>query len=339
MKRFSNYLEQKIALQWEQGRKPKPGEEPPAIRLTPGQYAELASERRDPSTFISCAGVHKVERIECHTRATGDNVILCPREDLFTECERETGVQMVSLASDLTHVPDNVGCCEVVSVGELVTAVKPGDIAFIDFFAVKQGYILANDEHYVAGGDAFAARFDPIKQEIIPLDNYVVTRRALDRFKIALTGTDRVEPPPMTLTDGIVSARSKSGTVITSAIYEEVVRVGKLTNRPRPGVMTVLERKLLDVVTRFEANEYDGVDADEAEAINAVREERMFGRHSDIKPGDLVAFCKQLSVPARVKGEFQRLIPYDNVLAVIDDAAILDDAIRAGKAGKIRLVG
>lgn len=337
-KRFSNYLEQSIALQREQGR-----ETAYDLRLTPGQYAELATERRDPSTFVSCNGVHKVERIECHTRATGDNVILCPREDLFSECERDTGMQMVSLASDLTHVPDNVGCCEVVSVGELVTAVKPGDIAFIDFFSVKQGYILSNGEHYVAGGDAFCALFDPIKQEVIPLDNYVVTRRASERMKIALNGTDRIEVLPSILTNGVVSGRSSSGTAVTHVLYEEVVRVGRLTNRPRPGVMTKAERELLDEVAKWPGGSSnvctsDGVN-ELAPLIEAMLREREQGRVPDLSPGDLVTLCKELSVPARVKGEFQRLIPYDNVLAVINDRAILDDAIKAGRAGQIRLAG
>lgn len=324
--RFKNYLEQKIQTERSHGRTANY-----TLKLTPGQYAELAHDLgRDPAEgFVSCNGVHPVEKLDCHTQATGDNVILCPREDLFAEVERDTGIELVSLANSVTSVPDNVGCCEVVSVGELVTNVRPGDIAFIDFFDVKQGYVLANEDHYVAGSDAFKGRFDPIKQEVLPLDNYVVTRRASDRMKVALNGTDRIHVLDYILTDGIVSGRTSSGAEATHTLYQEVVSVGKLTARPRPGVMTRAERELLDaVVYGWGPNE---------ELIEQIQEERK-GRLSDIKPGDLVAFCKEIGVPLRVRGEFQYLIPYNNVLAVIDDAAILEDAVRAGRAGKIALV-
>ena len=323
-----------------------PGRAPYPVRLTPGQYAEFRQEiGADGAGFEqlsikTCLGVHPVERIECHTRATGDNVILCAREDLFSEVDRGTGIELVSNANSVTSVPENVGCCEVVSVGELVHNVKPGDIAFIDFFDVRQGYIISHEELYVAGAHAFKARFDVEKQIVLPLDNYVVVKQANDRFKVALNGTDRIHVLDYLLTEGIISARASDGTPATHTLYAEVAHVAKLTERVREGVMTRADRRMLDTLCApteggYEWSEYDGVTSEEAEAVNAVIRERTVGRDPDIKVGELVAFCRELATKVRVRGETQYLMRYSNVLAVIDDKAILEQAIREGRAGTL----
>src|SRR5690349_13465033 len=178
MGRLLSYLQSQAAL--------TPGRAPYPIRLTPGQYADFRSEAGDVKTITTCLGVHPVELIECHTKATGHNVILAPRGDIFAEVERDTGVELVCLANDITSVPDNVACCEIISVGELVQGLKPGDLAFIDFFEVKQGYVLDNEELYIAGSEAFKGLFDVERQAIIPMNNYVVTRRASDRMLVSI---------------------------------------------------------------------------------------------------------------------------------------------------------
>jgi hypothetical protein len=273
----------------------------------------------------------RLEKPEKFTRATGDNIILKPREDLFSETDREVGLQVVSLATDVTAVPDNVACVEIVSVGELVTNVKPGQIAFLDFYSVKQGYVLANDELYICGADALCGLYDEKTQDILPLDNYVVTRRVKrERFEIAITGTDRVVVPSNITS--IAGGKTSMGNTSTEVLYEEVVSVGRLTNRPRPGVMTKLEKDLLELLLSSRVREAAAV-------LELLRWERDNGRRPDIKPGQMVIFCQDIAQRVRCKGEFQHLVPYDNVLAVIDDEALLDDAIRRGRAGKLTLAG
>ncbi len=263
------------------------------------------------------------------TRATGTNVILRPREDLFSEVDRETGIELVSLANSVTSVPDNIACCEIVSVGEQVAHLKPGDIAFIDFFWCKQGYILERDELYICGADSFVALYDAESGDIMPLDNYVVTKRALDRFKIAWFGTDTIEVPRMLLTDGIPGGKTSDGERATTVLYEEVVRIGKLTGRPAPGHMLPSERALLDDLISREG--WVAADIALQRNINRVRYERA-DRKPDIAPGDHAVFCSDLAQRVRCKGEFWHICHYDHIHGIVDDAAILRDAINAGKA-------
>lgn len=309
-----------------------PGRKPYPIRLTPGQHAQLCAEYggQYQDTFRTSLGYHPVQRVELPTRATGHNVILAPREDLFTESAE--GIELVSLDNAVTNVPDNIACCEILSVGELVDNVKVGDLAFIDFYDVKQGYIVANDELYICGCEAFKGLWDAASGTILPLANYVVTRRSLDRFKVALTGTDRLHVPPSTLTSGIAGGRTSQGDAATNVLYEEVVAVGPLTKRSLPWQMTALERELLDYLASDEGDPQWF-----PAAINRLKEERKQGRKPDIATVDLVVFCEQIAVKIRVRGEFQHLVPYSNVLAIIDDAKLLDDAVRDGRAGVIQL--
>lgn len=317
------------------------------FRVTPGMYRELCAESGATVSHVrfinTCQGSHPVELITFDTRATGHNVILAPREDLFSEVERDTGVELVSLANSVTSVPDNVACCEILSVGELVQNVKVGDLAFIDFFEVKQGYVLSTDELYIAGCDAFKALFDVENQRIVPLANYVVTRRASERMAVALNGTDRVKVPEMILTSGIAGGKTSDGDVATTVLYEEVVSVGPITKRPMAGLMTKLESQVLDAVVDRAFCERDDLFQRPLETyyeetvalFDALRQERQRGRVSDISPGELVVFCKEMAIPIRVRGEFQHLLPYAEVEAVIDDAVLLDRKIREGKAGRI----
>lgn len=263
------------------------------------------------------------------TRATGTNVILRPREDLFSEVDRETGIELVSLANSVTSVPDNIACCEIVSVGEHVAHLKPGDLAFIDFFWCKQGFVLERGELYLCGADSFVALFDEKTGDIVPLDNYVVTRRALDRFKVAWFGTDLIDVPRMLLTDGIPGGKTSSGERATTVLYEEVVRIGKLTGRPAQGHMLPSERALLDDLTSRDG--WIAADIMMQRLIQAVHKERA-ERKPDIAKGDLVVLSADLSQRVRCKGEFWRITHYDHIGGVIDDAAILADAIERGKA-------
>lgn len=321
-----------------------------AVKLTPGQYRMLCNELNvsDAQFVTTVNGKHPIKVIYSHVKAKGDNVILCPREDLFSETDREVGIELVSHANSVTSVPDNMACCEIISVGEDVDNVKLGDLAFIDFFDVKEGYILASEEMYVAGSRAFKALYDLETQSIKPMDNWVITKHAPKRFRVILTGTDQVEMVDMLTTDGIVSGKTSSGGQATHALYQEVIAVGKRTARSAPGVMTKLERKVLDLIAgprevaeaqrsgdheRFV--QYDGIDQDEADLYNALIKERAFGRPCDIQVGEMVAFCKQTGTKIRIRGDQCYLVHMDNVLTGFDDEAMLNDAIRAGKAGQL----
>jgi hypothetical protein len=264
------------------------------------------------------------------TRAAGDNVILRPREDLFSEVDRDTGIELVSLANSVTSVPDNIACCEIVSVGERVVNLKVGDLAFIDFFSCKQGYILESNELYICGSDAFVALFDQASGDIIPLDNHIVTKRALDRFKVAWFGTDTIEVPRHLLTDGIPGGKTSSGERATTVLYEEIVRIGKLTGTPA-GQATAAERKLLDLLVKYPAALHHGDDYAEF-LLQRVCDERARGRVPDFAPGDMGVFCSDLAQRVRCKGEFWHILHVDALHCVVDDRAILAEAIARGRS-------
>ncbi len=271
-----------------------------------------------------------------HTRAAGTNVILRPREDLFSEVDRSTGIELVSLANSVTSVPDNIACCEIVSVGSQVTTLKPGDLAFIDFFFCKQGYILERDELYICDSDAFVALFDQASGDILPLDNHVVTRRATDRFKAAWFGTDQIEVPRHLLTDGIPGGKTSSGERATTVLYEEIVRIGKLTARPSLNAMTVSERKLLDLLVNYPAAIQTGDDYAQY-LLQGVLDERERGREPDFKVGELAVFCSDVAQRIRCKGEFWHIFHVDQLHALVDDAAILREAIARGESRLIAI--
>lgn len=310
----------------------------PTLRVTPGMYRELCGEVQasNIASVLTCQGYHAVEVIECPTRATGHNVILAPREDLFVENEDGVeGFQCISLENDVTAIPDNIACVEVISVGEMVQNVRVGDLVFIDFFDVKQGYVLDNEELYLAGCEAFKARYDVPSKDMVPLANYVTTRHAPDRFKVALTGTDRVHIPSYVTTDGIAGGKTSGGDTSTSVLYQEVVAVGPLTERAFPGLMTPVEKVILDAIAEGYYCNYEGPELLTRAMVERLKDERQRGRIPDISVGELVVFCRDVAQKLRVRGEFRHLLPYSAVLAVIDDEELLKTGIRKGKAGRI----
>ncbi len=290
-------------------------------------------------------------RYQLHTgdyvRGIGHTVVLKGRDDLFDPATGDSittddgrvlpGLQLFS-KDEITAIPDNVGCCEICSVGELVTAVKPGDVVFIDFCDVRQGAIVADPETqkggevYIANDDAFKAYFDPATGAVTPMPGYAITKQATERFAIALNGTDRVHVPPMTLTTGIVSGRTSEGTPYAFVLYEEVAKVAAPAHESKVRPMTAAERDALDCMADSWSTpkEWDA-------AIDGLRKERRAVRMFDLSPGELVAFSSEFSVLIRVRGEFMRIVPQSALLCAIDDRRILDEAIRAGKAGQLVL--
>lgn len=292
-----------------------------------------------------------------YVQGYGHHVVLKSRDDLFDpatgdEIETDSGQKLPGLQlfthNSITGIPDNVGCCEIVSVGSDVTAVKPGDVVFIDFFDVRQGVLLdsvnGGAERYIANDDAFKARFDPETGLIHPLPGFVVTRRNNERMDIALNGTDRVHAPPSMLTEGIIGSRNSDGAPATWVVYEEVVEVGPpaAENHTRP--LHRVERELLDFLrsdyrgAAADLIQYDEVGLETALLIEQYVRWRNAPRQLDLKPGDLVPFCTYLAVQVRVRGEFLRIVKQSDILGCIDDRKMLEDAVRAGKAGKLQLV-
>jgi len=281
-----------------------------------------------------------------HVRGIAHTVVLKGRDDLFDPSTGDEivtadgkvlpGLQLFS-KNEVTAIPDNMGCCEIVSVGELVQNVKPGDVVFIDFYDVRQGALLADPqtqkgrERYIANDDAFKAFFDPVTGVVTPMPGYVITKRANDRMAVALTGTDRVVVPQTTLSNGIVSGRTSQGTPYAFVAYEEVVSVGppEFEGKLRP--MTKAERRVLDEIDSREGSFSQA-------ALDALQAERSAPRTFDLNPGELVAFSTDFAVQIRVRGEFMRIVPQSALLCAIDDERILGDAVRAGRAGKLRLV-
>lgn len=271
------------------------------------------------------------------TSGVGHHVVIKAREDLFVQtsdklvCDDGTELEGIQLfcENDVTSIPDNMGCVEVVSVGSLVTNVKPGETYLIDFSDVAQGFQLANKDHYVALDRVFRCRFHPGAGTVEPLAGYALTKRAPDRMKVALTGTDRVEVPAYILTDGIPSGFDSDGKPMLYTIYEEVVSVGppEVESGTRP--LHRVERELLDSIYRD-----DAVDLDK---LQAYLRWRAAPRALDVKEGDLVPFCTVMGTKLRVRGQFLTLVPQSECLCVIDDRTILEEAIRAGKAGRIVL--
>lgn len=286
--------------------------------------------------------------LDRRTRPTGTYVIIRPRDDL-DPTSGEVHVQMSG--KTVTAVPENVGLCQVVDVGPDVTNVQPGDIAFIDFFDVAQAYIIAGEELYVAQAMALrmkltietedalhpgtgAPQLHPqtgkriqrvTRCEIDPLPGYVLTKHAPGRMTVAVMGNDRVIMPRDKTTGGIVGGRNSDGDPCTFVCYEEVVKF-------TPGKVQA-ERFVESWDGRIHDTYYE--ERRLKAEIERLRDAlRMFVNDVDqaaeiapwgIAPGDLVTFCSAFSIQFRALGETFRVVPYKNLLAVVDDAQILAD--------------
>ena len=76
--------------------------DPYPIRLTPGQATSLFRERTDEhansKTVATHLGIHQIVIVDYRGRGIGDNVVLAPRLDLFSDTE----LGMVSSANAVT---------------------------------------------------------------------------------------------------------------------------------------------------------------------------------------------------------------------------------------------
>lgn len=267
---------------------------------------------------------NELRELERHVRPTGVNVTIRSRDDLDPSSDT---VSVEHSGRSVTAVPENVGLCQVVDVGPDVTNVRPGDICFIDFFDVAEGYLVSGEEIYSTPASSLKMLLDletepffcphqkrerhrAIRCDITPLPGYVITKHAPDRMTVAVTGCDRLLLPRDKTTSGIVGGRTSDGDPCTFVVYEEVVKVG-LGDIQCEREDGYTERKLKARIQTLEA---------ELRRRMAPLPERR----SEVEPGDLVTFCTEFSIQFRALGELFRCLPYRNLLAVIDDRAILD---------------
>jgi hypothetical protein len=300
---------------------------------------------------------HEIPNLERHTRPTGTFVTIRARDDL----DPSSGQLSVEHSGrSVTAVPENVGLCQVVAIGPDVTNVQPGDICFIDFYDVAQGYLVSGEELYVTQAMALRMRLDietepflhPVtrtqkqhvtKCEIHPLPGYVLTKHAPDRMTVAVTGHDRQIIPRNMTTSGIVGGRNSDGDPCTFVCYEEVVEFtpGAIQQERyhegwdgRPRDTYYEERRLRAKIQRLEAGMRSLIDKDHPEG--SFSRATVLAVYADLLPandtgdwrlavGDLVCFCSEFSIQFRALGELYRCVPYKNLLAVIDDRAILSD--------------
>lgn len=283
---------------------------------------------------------HALRELERHVRPTGVNVTVRSRDDLDPSSDT---VSVEHSGRSVTAVPENVGLCQVVDVGPDVTNVRPGDICFIDFFDVAEGYLVSGEEIYSTPAMALRMTLDietepyecPFSKkqkqrvlscDITPLPGYVLTKHAPDRMTVAVTGCDRVLLPRNITTSGIVGGRDSEGDPCTFVVYEEVVKVsaGDIQCEREDGYT---ERKLKARVQELEA---------ELRRRMAPLPERR----PDVVPGDLACFCTSFGIQFRALGEQFRCLPYRNLLAVIDDRAILEAYNRTNPpAPLVQIVG
>lgn len=311
---------------------------------------------------------HQNPKLEKPTRPTGTKVVIRSRDDLDPSSDT---VKVEHSGRSVTAVPENVGLCEVVAIGPDVTNVRPGDVCFIDFYDVAQGYLVGGEELYIT--EAMALRMTLEMQtepyhcpftkrerlrvldcKITPLPGYVLTKHAPDRMTVAVTGCDRVLMPRHMTTSGIVGGRNSDGDPATFVCYEEVVAF-------TPGAIQqeryieawdgsqrdtyYAERKMKAKIQRLEKalDELLALVPDmHAPKTLRLVEQVTRAQEADygLSPGDLVCFCSAFSIQFRALGELYRCVPYKSLLAVIDDAAILREYNRTNPpAPLVQIIG
>lgn len=307
---------------------------------------------------------HDVPLVGARTKPTGTYVTIRSRDDLDPSSDT---VAVQHTGRSVTAVPENVGLCQVVDVGPDVTNVLPGDICFIDFYDVAQAYILAGEEIYLTQAMALRMTLDITTDDVVmpngkpllhqrtgavvqrvvacditPLPGYVLTKHAPQRMTVAVTGNDLVALPLHLTTTGLVGGRNSDGDPCTMVVYEEVVKF-------TPGQIQAEryveawdgtqrdtyydERRLKARIEKLEGILRAAAPDAYAEMAPAVLDD--WG----LKAGDLAVFCTEFSIKFRACGEQYRCVPYKNVLATVDDAAILADFRKRQQQPLIRLTG
>jgi hypothetical protein len=150
-----------------------------------------------------------------------------------------------------------------------------------------------------------------------------------------VTGCDRIALPRDKTTTGLVGGRNSDGDPCTYVVYEEVVKftpgdvqaeryVEDWNGAIRDTYYT--ERRLKARIEKLEAE----LGRRWALPLKPTPTAPLALTHDwGIEPGDLVVFCTEFAIKFRAVGEQYRCVPYKNLLATIDDGAILADFYRS----------
>ena len=156
-----------------------------------------------------------------------------PGSDVFHTAEGKAvrlsdGVSTAPIQS----LPDHVGVCEVVAVGSDVTKVRPGDFCMIDFYEVKEPYVVDGESLFIAPAEAMRCTVEPKTGIVHPLPGYILTKHAPERMSRAVLGREDLVLPPAQTTSGMFGkmiwsqAQQKEHPCLL-VTYEEVVEVGR----------------------------------------------------------------------------------------------------------------
>lgn len=132
----------------------------------------------------------------------------------------------------ISSLPDHVGVCEIVDVGSDVTKVKQGDFCMIDFYEVKEPYVVDGESLFIAPADAMRCTVEPKTGVVRPLPDYILTKHAPERMSRAVLGREDLVLPPAQTTSGmfgkmIWSQAQQKEVPCLLVTYEEVVEVGR----------------------------------------------------------------------------------------------------------------
>lgn len=132
----------------------------------------------------------------------------------------------------IQSLPDHVGVCEVVDVGPDVTKVKQGDFCMIDFYEVKQPYMVDGENLFIAPADAMRCTVEPKTGRVHPLPDYILTKHAPERMSRAVYGREDIQLLDSQTTSGmfgkmIWSQALQKEVPCLLITYEEVVEVGR----------------------------------------------------------------------------------------------------------------
>lgn len=145
-------------------------------------------------------------------RPIGKNILVCERQEYDFSAEKfeatsgpDKGKKFTLVQSGMeAYAPgrvDNMGTCEVISVGSDVVDIKPGDLGIIDWSEVSKSCPIGNETHHFIPESAFQCWIDK-EGELHPRGDMIITKYATDRMRNAMYGTSAFELPPAVATGG-----------------------------------------------------------------------------------------------------------------------------------------
>lgn len=255
-------------------------------------------------------------------RATGNWVQVLPVDDeiqttptFLGKDGKEHALVLNGLQSYDPWKIDNLGPCRIISCGERVCSVKPGDIIFFDHFLRTSTITLAGKDTLVIPEQEIRALLDENKK-LHPTPDFILTKSAPERMRMAYTGSLTWQMLPEDFIQGVpCKLRSRAETVRKA---ERVLDLPpdwrkKCARHETPHHVVVSERVVYEEVVEMGTN----------------------WRNTGVKIGDLISVLTTHSQRVRIMGEELRLSQIGlSGEIVIDDHAIRQAAVRRGRMGK-----